>query len=182
MNNEQNQQDTAESTSEEQARIQHPASGTDSIGQTLWREGRGRMNDDRNAPIGSIYEQMGMPEIDEDGDESSVWEETVGSSEPFDLDKLSDNQVVLMAEQGRGGSTVLARAERIKNSERQLQSIHSSTRRHATEIESIKKQLDTTSGEDAARLRVRLEHLEGLMIQRSSQIDNLESQRTQSDT
>ncbi len=180
MNNEQNQQDAAESTPEERARIQHPASGTDSIGQTLWREGRGRMNDDHNAPIGSIYEQMGMPEIDED-DESSAWEETVGSSEPFDLDKLSDNQVVLMAEQGRGGSVVSARAERIKNNERQLQGVHSSTKRHAVEIESIKKQLDTTSGEDAARLRVRLEHLEGLMIQRSSQLDNLESQRPKSD-
>lgn len=51
-------------TPRERAVRRHPASGNETIDETLGRIGVNPTHEDPNAPTGSIYEQMGMTDDD----------------------------------------------------------------------------------------------------------------------
>ncbi len=125
-------------------------------------------NDDMN------YERS--EEIDTD-----KWHDTVGSDEPFNLTELTDDQVMAMHNQGRGGDTVIQRAEVIARREAQIQGVDSSIERRQPEIEELTTRIDEARErgdiELAAQLRARLEKVHGIVERREQQSENLSNEK-----
>ncbi len=125
-------------------------------------------NDDMN------YERS--EELDTD-----KWHDTVGSDEPFNLAELTDDQVMAMYDQGRGGDIIAQRAETIARRESQIQGVDSSLGRRQSELDELTAQIDEARErgdiEQAARLRARLEKVQGIAEQREQQAENLNNEK-----
>ncbi len=52
--------------------------------------------------------------LDQD-DDVTTWDDTVGSSRPFDINTLTNDEVFAMHQQGRGGPAVAARVSRLQD-------------------------------------------------------------------
>jgi hypothetical protein len=116
-------------------------------------------------------------QVDSEMPHTEEWEDTIGTSQPFSIDELTDDQVLAMAEQNRGGELIAARAAQIRKTARQLQNIDRSTRRHDTEVSRLRQLISETADTDQkARLRARLEFVEKRIEQRHQQTKNLRSE------
>ncbi len=66
----------------------------------------------QNQPPLEATEGVGHPDESED---VATWDDTVGSSQPFDINSLTNDEVLTMYQQGRGGPAIATRASRLQD-------------------------------------------------------------------